>query len=81
LPQSQRPSTGAARSARQGRPEEAIAAFERALARDPRYAGAYINLADAYRQQGRDAEGEKLLRRGLLSLLRATEARHPYDLE
>ena len=36
---------------RQGRAADAIAAYERALSLDPRFAGAYVNLADAYRQQ------------------------------
>ena len=50
---------------RQGRMDEAAAAFERAIALDPGFAGAYVNLADAWRQQGHEAEAEKVLRRGL----------------
>jgi len=65
---------------RQRRPDEAIAAYERALSLDPRFTGAYVNLADAYRQQGRDAEGEKLLRRGLTLLPRAPDLHHVLGL-
>jgi len=65
---------------RQGRPEEAIAAYERALSLDPRFIGAYVNLADAYRQQGREAEGEKVLRRGLALLPRGADPHHALGL-
>ena len=65
---------------RQGRPEEAIAAYERALSLDPRFVGAYVNLADAYRQQGREADGEKVLRRGLALLPRAPDLHHALGL-
>jgi len=60
--------------------EEAIAAYERALFLDPSFIGAYVNLADAYRQQGRDAESEKLLRRGLMLLPRAPDLHHALGL-
>ena len=65
---------------RQGRPEEAIAAYERALSLDAGFAGAYVNLADTYRQLGREAEGEKLLRRGLALLPRAPDLHHALGL-
>jgi len=65
---------------RQRRPEEAIAAYERALLLDLRFTGAYVNLADAYRQQGNDAEGEKLLRRGLTLLPRTPDLHHVLGL-
>ena len=65
---------------RQGRPKEAIAAYERALSLDPRFVGAYVNLADVHRQQGREAEGEKLLRRGLALLPRAPDLHHALGL-
>ncbi len=50
---------------REGRMEDAVASYERALALDPAFAPAYVNLADARRLERRDAEGEALLRRGL----------------
>jgi tetratricopeptide (TPR) repeat protein len=65
---------------RQGRSEEAIAAYERALSLDPRFTGAYVNLADAYRQLGRDAEGEKVLRHGVTVLPRAADLHHALGL-
>jgi len=58
---------------RQGRPEEAIAAYDRALSLDARYIGGYINLADAYRQQKREGDAEKVLRSGLALLPRAAD--------
>ena len=65
---------------RQGQIEAAITAYERALALDPRFVGAYVNLADACRQQGRDDAGEKLVRRGLLLLPNAADLRHALGL-
>ena len=65
---------------RQGRTNEAIAAYQRALALDARFAGAYVNLADAYRGLKRDAEGEKLLRRGVSVLPRAADLHHALGL-
>jgi predicted CXXCH cytochrome family protein len=65
---------------RQGRPEEAIAAYERALSLDARFSGAYVNLADAYRQQKREGDGEKVLRRGLALLPRAADLHHALGL-
>jgi len=65
---------------RQGRPEEAIAAYERALALDARFVGGYVNLADAYRSLGREAESEKTLRRGLALLPRAADLHHALGL-
>jgi predicted CXXCH cytochrome family protein len=65
---------------RQGRTDEAIAAFERALSLDPRFTAAYVNLADAHRQLGREAEGEKVLRRGLELLPKAADLHHVLGL-
>ena len=65
---------------RQGRPDEAIALYQRALTRDPRFVGAYINLADVYRVQGRESEGEKVLRQGLAVQPRAADLHHALGL-
>jgi predicted CXXCH cytochrome family protein len=65
---------------RQGRPEEAIAAYERALSLDARFAGAYVNLADAYRQHKRESDGERVLRRGIALLPRAADLHHTLGL-
>ncbi len=45
-----------------GNPGAAGAAFRQALEIDPGFVPAYVNLADVYRLEGRDAEGEDLLR-------------------
>jgi len=65
---------------RQARPEEAIAAYQRALLLDARFAGAYVNLTDSYRQLGREAGGEQVLRRGLALLPRAADLHHALGL-
>jgi len=67
-------------SLRQGQIEAAIAAYERAIKLDPLFAGVYVNLADAYRQQGREDEGEKQLRRGLTLLPNAADLHHALGL-
>jgi tetratricopeptide (TPR) repeat protein len=51
--------------ARQGRLAEAQADLESALALDPAFVPAYVNLADLQRVQGRDDEAERVLRDGL----------------
>ena len=65
---------------RQHNVEAAITAYERAIALDPRFVGAYVNLADAYRQQGRDDEGEKQLRQGLSLSPDAADLHHALGL-
>lgn len=63
-----------------GNIENAIVAFKRALTLDPRFAPAYVNLADVYRQQGWDTEGEKLLREGLVLLPDSADLHHALGL-
>jgi len=65
---------------RQHNVDAAITAYERAIVLDPRFVGAYVNLADAYRQQGRDDEGEKQLRQGLSLSPDAADLHHALGL-
>ncbi|MGR8953470.1 MAG: tetratricopeptide repeat protein, partial [Gammaproteobacteria bacterium] len=65
---------------RQGQLDAAIASYERALKLDPLFAGAYVNLADAYRQLEREDEGEKQLRRGLALLPNSADLHHALGL-
>lgn len=65
---------------RLGNNEAAIKAYQRALTLDPKFAGAYVNLADAYRQSGRDNEGEHYLRQGLSLLPDAADLHHALGL-
>jgi tetratricopeptide (TPR) repeat protein len=51
--------------ARLGRHAEAQAAFQQALALDPAFVPAYLNAADDFRVQGRDADARTLLQAGL----------------
>jgi predicted CXXCH cytochrome family protein len=76
-----------------GEIDAAIDEYETAIRRGPHFLPAYVNLADVYRLQGREADCEKTLRRGLavdamnasvrhalgLSLVR--QRRHPEALE
>ncbi|HRD92660.1 MAG TPA: tetratricopeptide repeat protein [Accumulibacter sp.] len=65
---------------RQGRADEAVAAFRRAIMLDPQFVGAYVNLADAWRQQGREPEAEKALHQGLAVLPRNADLHHALGL-
>jgi tetratricopeptide (TPR) repeat protein len=65
---------------RQDRMVGAIAAYRRAINLDPLFFGAYVNLADLYRQQGRDDEGERQLRAGLALLPNAFDLHHALGL-
>ncbi|HUL42711.1 MAG TPA: tetratricopeptide repeat protein [Burkholderiales bacterium] len=65
---------------RQGHIDKAIAAYERALSLDSHLIAAYVNLADAYRQQSRDDAGEQVLRQGLSVLPRAADLHYALGL-
>jgi Tfp pilus assembly protein PilF/cytochrome c553 len=51
--------------ANRGDAARAEAEFQAAIALDPYYVPAYVNLADLYRALGRDTDGERILRAGL----------------
>jgi predicted CXXCH cytochrome family protein len=51
--------------ARLGGLAPAEAAYQRAIRMQPLFIPPYVNLADLYRQQGRDADGERILRQAL----------------
>lgn len=65
---------------RQGDTGKAIAAYERALVLDARFAGAYVNLAEVYRMQSQDDKGEQVLRRGLAQLPQVADLHHALGL-
>ncbi len=44
----------------------AEASYTKAIAIEPAFTGAYVNLADLYRVMGRDVEGEKVLREAVM---------------
>ncbi|MDQ5908470.1 MAG: hypothetical protein QG599_561, partial [Pseudomonadota bacterium] len=63
-----------------GRFEQAEAAYRTALTLQPGFTQAVVNLADLYRVQGRDAEGEKILRQALDSDPHHAPAQHALGL-
>lgn len=65
---------------RLGRFDDAVAAFRRALKLDPQFALAWVNLADAWRIQGREQEVEATLRQGLARLPRSADLLHALGL-
>jgi tetratricopeptide (TPR) repeat protein len=65
---------------RQSHLDAAIAQYEEALKLDNRFAGAYVNLADTYRQQENEIEAEKVLRRGLTLLPNVGDLHHALGL-
>ena len=48
-----------------GQPADAERSFETAIRLAPWFVPGYVNLADVYRMQGRDADGERVLRKAL----------------
>ena len=62
------------------KPAKAQQAYEHALRLDPQWVPALVNLADLYRAQGRDAEGEQFLKRGLDSAPNNADLHHAYGL-
>lgn len=60
--------------------DEAERALRRAIALDPAFVPAYINLADLYHRTGRDPAGEPLLRSALEQSPRSADAHHALGL-
>ncbi|WP_437774910.1 multiheme c-type cytochrome [Sorangium sp. So ce1097] len=65
---------------RTGRPRDAEQAYLAALRVEPGYVPTYVNLADLYRELGRDADGVALLRRGVARLPEQAELLHALGL-
>jgi len=65
---------------REGRMDDAIASYQRAIELDPRFAAGYVNLADALRFEGKDKDGDALLRRGLAIQPDAADLHHALGL-
>lgn len=66
--------------ATRGRDAEAVAAYRRALALDPTYVQAAINLADLYRAVAREDEAERALRESLKRSPQSAPAHHALGL-
>jgi tetratricopeptide (TPR) repeat protein len=60
--------------------DKAEESYLKAVEVDPLFPSTYINLADLYRMQGRDAEGERLLRRALELYPESGDIRHARGL-
>jgi predicted CXXCH cytochrome family protein len=65
---------------RLGNHERAEADYRKAIERQPSFVPPYINLADLYREQGRDAEGERVLRQALAIHPDSADAHHTLGL-
>jgi predicted CXXCH cytochrome family protein len=65
---------------REGKTDEAVASYQRAIKLDPHFVGAYANLADALRVQGKDKDGEEVLRRGIALVPQAAGLHHALGL-
>jgi tetratricopeptide (TPR) repeat protein len=66
--------------ATRGRDAEAVAAYRKALALDPTYVQAALNLADLYRAVAREDEAERTLRAGLKRSPQSAPVHHALGL-
>jgi tetratricopeptide (TPR) repeat protein len=67
-------------AALRGEGDAAIAQYRKAIALDPTFFPAYVNLADLYRSRGADAEAEAVLRAGLAKAPEAAPLHHALAL-
>jgi Flp pilus assembly protein TadD len=65
---------------RRGKLELAERHYRHAIRVGPRYPGGYLNLADLYRELGRDVEGEQVLREGLRTVHQPAVLHHSLGL-
>ena len=63
-----------------GNAEGAIAEYRKAIALDPSFVPAYVNLADLYRSRGVDSEAERVLRAGMARAPTAAPLHHALAL-
>ncbi len=61
-------------------PDQAIGSFRQAMARDPTFVQAAVNLADVHRAQGDEARAEQVLREALTRSPRAAAVHHALGL-
>jgi predicted CXXCH cytochrome family protein len=66
--------------ARRGDAAHAEQDLRAAIALDPLFVPAYVNLADVYRAQGREADGERVLREGLRQAPKSAALHHVLGL-
>lgn len=66
--------------AQQGKPQQAIRFYRKAITLAPYFVPAYTNLADLYRNRNDEQSGEKVLREALISVYDKTGIQHALGL-